>query len=340
MNPKAKIIFYDLEMLCDRGNISEEYMETIRIGASSFCPETNTFSFFDSFVKPMHSSTLSTFCKELTGIKQSNIDSALPFDKVFDSFLKWTGNLENVSFYSWGYNDLKRIEIDFKHHGMDAERFQSFAERHTNFQDIFSMITGTSRSVEYAINLYGSSFIGKPHNPKYDAYNTLRVYLHSSSRPFFNEYLFLRENFFFGSNFLYSYVDSIKRMDDFPSFPEKKMLSIQKKIKAEVVRKIDNEAKQFLARFRSKSDKRLIKELKKVKQQCKKLRTLYLRLENNPSCLLVPSDLLAEQRVQIDVLYDTICRYDSGYLDKNELSSAVFDGFYSIVHRDATKYSA
>jgi inhibitor of KinA sporulation pathway (predicted exonuclease) len=44
---------------------------------------------FRSFVRPVRNTQLSSFCTELTGIRQVDVDAAPPFTRVFDAFTDW-----------------------------------------------------------------------------------------------------------------------------------------------------------------------------------------------------------------------------------------------------------
>jgi hypothetical protein len=50
--------------------------------------------------------------------------------------------------------------------------------------------------VEHALDLYGLSFIGEKHNPMYDAYNTLRIYLSFLNEPIKSDFIMLKQFIF------------------------------------------------------------------------------------------------------------------------------------------------
>src|SRR5690606_27193428 len=73
----APILLVDLEATCsDDDSISAEQMETIEIGACWVGSDGTVFERFQSFVRPVANPKLTSFCTNLTGIQQGNVDGA------------------------------------------------------------------------------------------------------------------------------------------------------------------------------------------------------------------------------------------------------------------------
>jgi len=126
-----RYIVVDLEATCWEKESSPERMEIIEIGAvrlaSAAGPVEGEFA---AFVRPVDSPQLSDFCRELTSIRQADVDAAEPFPKVLTRFLAWIGD-EPYTLCSWGAYDLKQLRRDCERHGLV---FPAGFERHVNLK--------------------------------------------------------------------------------------------------------------------------------------------------------------------------------------------------------------
>ena len=176
-------VFFDFEMLCSNRGMPYEEMEAIRLGAVKYDIQTEKISYFDRYIKPKSKKPLSAFCKKLTRIADEDLTDANHFTDVFKDFLTWVGGVKRSQFFSWSKNDLIRLKIDAKQSNIASSTITKIEKRYIDFQQVLTRrVTKNNLSVENALKLYGLEFIGEPHNPMYDAYNTLRIYL-----SFFNE---------------------------------------------------------------------------------------------------------------------------------------------------------
>jgi inhibitor of KinA sporulation pathway (predicted exonuclease) len=192
-----QLVFFDFEMLCSTRGMSFENMEAIRLGAVKYNIETKETSFFDRFIKPISNEPLSEFCKKLTGISDTDLEKAGEFPAVFEEFLTWVGGVKKSRFFSWSKSDLTRLKIDSELHHLPQITITKIEKRYVDFQAIFTKrVTKTNYSVENALKLYELSFIGEAHNPMYDAFNTLRIYLEFLNEPVKSEMIML-EHFIF-----------------------------------------------------------------------------------------------------------------------------------------------
>ena len=83
---KDKIIIVDIET-----NVFEEqfdHFDIIQIGAYKI-KGLEVVSEFNEFVMPTKNPILTDFIKELTGIKQAQVDVADPFPVVWNKFTEW-----------------------------------------------------------------------------------------------------------------------------------------------------------------------------------------------------------------------------------------------------------
>jgi inhibitor of KinA sporulation pathway (predicted exonuclease) len=173
-----QFVFFDFEMLCSNRGMSYENMEAIRLGAVKYNLETERIEYFDRFIRPKQQRPLTDFCKKLTGIEDSNLVHAQGFKTVFEDFLTWIGGVKRTRFFSWSSSDLSRLKLDASSHDISLTTIKKIEQRYIDFQAIFTKrVSKTNHSVENALALYNLSFEGEKHNPMYDAYNTLRIYL-------------------------------------------------------------------------------------------------------------------------------------------------------------------
>jgi inhibitor of KinA sporulation pathway (predicted exonuclease) len=172
-----QLIFFDFEMLCSKNGMLFEDMEAIRLGAVKVDAASGNVSEFDRFIRPQQTSPLSSFCKELTGISDSDLEVADTFPEVFKEFLFWVGGVKKARFYSWSSSDILRLKADALRHNLPQTTIEKITDRYVDFQAVFTKrASRTAASVEKALSFYELSFVGEPHHPMYDAYNTLRIY--------------------------------------------------------------------------------------------------------------------------------------------------------------------
>jgi inhibitor of KinA sporulation pathway (predicted exonuclease) len=121
-------IIVDLEATCyDKIDINKPkgfINEIIEIGAVKCNENGDIIDEFQCFVKPKKFPILSNFCKELTSIKQEDIDIAYFFPDCMHSFILWATNIDydynnvndiinsNVTFISWGEYDRRQFRND------------------------------------------------------------------------------------------------------------------------------------------------------------------------------------------------------------------------------------
>lgn len=173
-------IIVDLEATCWKKRRDIRQMEIIEIGAVRLCHGTedksdNMQDEFSSFVRPVAEPVLSEFCKELTSIRQADVDAADDFKTVFIRFLEWIGPDPYV-LCSWGAYDLKQIEVDCRRHGIPLpEGFHN----HYNLKEIFA----SQRSIRpcgmrRALRILDIPHEGTHHRALSDARNIAKIAMH------------------------------------------------------------------------------------------------------------------------------------------------------------------
>ena len=92
-------------------------METIEISALLVDPERlDDVREFQSFVRPVRTSSLSDFCRTLTSIRQSEVDAAPNFPVVLEQLVAWLGDPSSARFASWGEYDKNQLQRDCDWH--------------------------------------------------------------------------------------------------------------------------------------------------------------------------------------------------------------------------------
>ncbi|MGM2632443.1 exonuclease domain-containing protein [Bacillus cereus group sp. Bce040] len=168
---KTKIVF-DLEATCEDKSINPNFdNETIEIGAVKIVGG-KVVDEFQSFVKPVRSNELTDFCKELTHIKQADIDNAPSFSEALESFKSWAGDAE---FLSWGFYDRKQLEKDSMHSNLPVEwliNHRSVKHEHQKIKKLDRPV-----GVPKALKMEGLKFVGTHHRGIDDARNIAKVYI-------------------------------------------------------------------------------------------------------------------------------------------------------------------
>jgi inhibitor of KinA sporulation pathway (predicted exonuclease) len=117
---KRRVVVVDVEATCWKRGMFSRKKETIEIGAvlmrldraPSRWPE------FQTFVRPQRLPRLSSFCRELTGITQEQVDAAPGFPEALQSFLEWSQPLDRIVLATWSRYDFWQLDLDLEAHGL------------------------------------------------------------------------------------------------------------------------------------------------------------------------------------------------------------------------------
>lgn len=168
-----RYLIVDLEATCWKKGSTPERMEIIEIGAvmleSAVGPISGEFA---AFVRPVRRPVLSRFCKELTSIRQDDVDAAAEFTSVFEQFLNWVGN-QPFTWCSWGAYDLKQLRIECERRGIPFP--ESFG-RHINLKKAFAEVQGIRPGdMNGALEMVGILPEGTHHRGIDDARNIAKI---------------------------------------------------------------------------------------------------------------------------------------------------------------------
>ena len=117
---ERRIIAVDVEATCWKKGVFSRNKETIEIGAVLLLLDRveSKWPEFQTFVRPLRLPRLSSFCRELTGIAQEDVDAAPAFPEALRLFLEWSQPLEQVVLATWSRYDLWQLDLDLEAHGL------------------------------------------------------------------------------------------------------------------------------------------------------------------------------------------------------------------------------
>jgi len=166
-------IIVDLEATCWEQR-AEGQNEIIEIGAVKVNSDRQIEEEFVQFVKPLKNPLLSDFCKELTSIRQKDVDEAPYFYEAVKSFQDWIGK-DPYFLCSWGFYDLKQFEHDCQLHQLDQEWLQN----HISIKHQHGKIRELKRAIgmKNALKLEQIQMTGTHHRGIDDARNITKIFL-------------------------------------------------------------------------------------------------------------------------------------------------------------------
>ena len=152
-------------------------------------------STFHSYVKPCKARNLSSFCTELTGITQSEVDAAPSFTEVIDNFEDWLyASMQRHSCASFAF--ASDGSWDFAHFFANSCQvndipFPGYAKRWINIRKVFSShYKMHSSSLTHMLSHLGMEFEGRKHSGFDDSKNIARVLIRmllDGAHPVINE---------------------------------------------------------------------------------------------------------------------------------------------------------
>ena len=113
-------VVVDVEATCWKKGVFSRTKETIEIGAVRLLLDRDASKWpeFQTFVRPRRSPRLSSFCRELTGITQDDVDPAPSFPAALQRFLEWSQPLGQIVLATWSRYDMWQIDLDLEAHGL------------------------------------------------------------------------------------------------------------------------------------------------------------------------------------------------------------------------------
>ncbi|AEO93427.1 gp167 [Bacillus phage G] len=146
--------------------------EIIEIGAIKLDKNLKTIGKFRTFVKPLNQIRLSSFIRDLTKIKQVDIDNAKTFDKVYDKFLNWVGNDSII--ITWSNTDKYFLNKEFNRYKItNKDIFKRFLNIQRRVSQI--LLSNDEVGLKRVLKKLKIEPRGQFHRALDDAINTSRV---------------------------------------------------------------------------------------------------------------------------------------------------------------------
>ena len=167
-----RVVVVDVEATCWKKGIFSRKKETIEIGAVRLVPDQDDAKWpeFQTFVRPRRLPRLSTFCRELTGITQENVDAAPSFPEALRQFLEWSQPLEQVVLATWSHYDVWQLDLDLEAHGLPK-----LAVPFLDVKRLAARLVGRKSFEETARELAPDTVAMPRHRAIADAHRTARI---------------------------------------------------------------------------------------------------------------------------------------------------------------------
>lgn len=172
-------LIVDLEATCWEIPKVPDLNEIIDIGIVVTDDSYSILDSWTSFVRPRINTKLSSYCRKLTTIKQSDVDSAPYLAEVITSFHQWylerfNSTTKEVAWFTWGSWDLKCLTGDCFRNNIVLP----FGE-HRNLKDIYFVERNCEKtdklSVKEVLIREGIYFPDKLHRGRSDATATAKI---------------------------------------------------------------------------------------------------------------------------------------------------------------------
>lgn len=169
---KAKMfLVIDLESTCEPDAATDYHYQTIEIGAVWASPTGEILDRFETLVQA--ESPVSSFCTQLTGITQADVDGGLPFPEAIQALAAFAAKHPATEWASYGVADLKAITRDCAHHGIESPLGNWI---HRNLKKSFAKARKIKQvGMKTALEIVGIELDGTHHRALPDAFNIAKL---------------------------------------------------------------------------------------------------------------------------------------------------------------------
>ena len=177
IKPYDYCLAIDLEATCcDRETVPRSEMEIIEIGAVMVEMKNLTpVDEFQTFVKPVRHPVLTEFCRKLTTITQSEVESAPRYPEAAERLQNWLSKYGDFQLFwgSWGEYDRRQFKQDSEFHGLPLP----VGYRHVNFKKLFRHSQGLKGryAMPEALELANFTLEGTHHRGIDDTRNIVKL---------------------------------------------------------------------------------------------------------------------------------------------------------------------
>lgn len=132
--------------------IPEMPFEIIEIGSVRLDPDLIETGRFHRLIRPTAYPSMHYINAKIVHLKNSDLKPEKGFKTVAEEFLDWCGNLDEVTFCTWGDMDLTELQRNLRYHGMPP--LCDGPMKYLDIQKLFSLSEENGkirRSLEYAV---------------------------------------------------------------------------------------------------------------------------------------------------------------------------------------------
>lgn len=169
-------IILDLEASCwqNEGIVREQ--EIIELAACMVNKYGDLTKRFNRIVKPVIHPRLSQYCKQLTGISQSEVDKAKEYDIVINDFLEWSDwEAEPLDVFTWGNKDYELICNMNQYYKIETDWCKPFIDVKYAYAKLMNL--NKPIGLDKALLAEGFEFEGERHRALPDAYNLSKLFV-------------------------------------------------------------------------------------------------------------------------------------------------------------------
>ena len=150
--------------------------EVIQIGAIKLNKNLKTLSTFNSLVKPNIHTKLHPYVENLTNITIEDLNESLDFEKVYNNFIKFIGNEENV-LVVWGASDIKELINNINFYKIKPSNISNkYIDIQSYATKLFKLPKGQKIGLQKAVEKLNIPLEGEFHDAFYDAHYTTEVF--------------------------------------------------------------------------------------------------------------------------------------------------------------------
>lgn len=151
--------------------------DIIQIGAVKCDDNYSWIGQFNEYVK--QSRRLGEIVKDITGIKEEQINSAQNFRQTIERFAKWIGMAEDIKFITWGKQDRTILLRQLNREDVQNAVYNRFASSEwINIQQIVTReltILKNDLQLQDAVHYLQMQFNGEEHDALCDAFMTYKI---------------------------------------------------------------------------------------------------------------------------------------------------------------------
>ena len=171
-----RYIIFDLEATCWRGKPPRGITEIIEIGAIKVDRYGDVIGQFSKFVRPTVNPLLSGFCKNLTSIRQVDVDQAQTFKHVLEDFKDWAEIYDqDFILLSWGIDDQKLLRNDCRLHKKESDFLEQYIDLKRAYRNMKKIKHASG--LKSTVKKEGFEFTGLHHRAISDAENLAKVFI-------------------------------------------------------------------------------------------------------------------------------------------------------------------